>query len=565
MFKTKLKTVELQAPKERLDIEVLNDINEDNGVATIVRLQKQAQELAKRDHLKGQDMQNLIGVVDDLLAEQEQKNEDVRKKLEDYKELAMAGQRTLRGDMNSGSFDLSGLTARFAVPKEDFPDKGMDPAFYTLIGYNARELSLASAFGGVASTRHVSRDAEDYAQSYFETNKAVQRGLARLQFLNDACIIADLLYAGPGGGDNRYRNAGGMKSLKVYKQFQECAQTFQRALNTTGTGVGVEWVPTILSARLHDLLRLELRVAGYFAWDPMDSKIVQDPVLMADFIMFLTAEATTDVDDNSLNSTVSNLTTAAVTLTAVKGMVRSILSREADEDVIVGKADYIMSLFARAIRRGIEDAAVNGQGTAGASAAIDTPAPAAGDFKLAWPGLRFYRNLLGNNIDSGAVAPTVEVLLGAKGKMDVWGVYPEDGIWITSVPGYIRCLSLKDTAGTSVVLTQDKLGPNATFPRGTLGQMFGSDLAVSEFVPKDEDNTGLRAASGATEILYANKSDQAWKTGERRGTEVRRGDEILMASDRIMIVGSWRGDMKPVRTPSASFPIVAGVINVPTF
>jgi HK97 family phage major capsid protein len=160
---------------------------------------------------------------------------------------------------------------------------------------------------------------------------------------------------------------------------------------------------------------------------------------------------------------------------------------------------------------------------------------------------------------------TAEGMLGMKGKGKAYGLYPEEGLWVTGFSGYQRLLSLKDSSNLAVVLTQDKAGANATFGNGVLGQAFGSPICVSEFMSEVLQATGLNTAGGGTKtaMLYVNRD--AFRLGERRGLAVDMSTEFYFKTYQLAFRAVWRGHFKNAFTANSSNKIVTAGVNITTY
>jgi len=143
---------------------------------------------------------------------------------------------------------------------------------------------------------------------------------------------------------------------------------------------------------------------------------------------------------------------------------------------------------------------------------------------------------------------SAEVLAQMKGVLKEYGQMPDDGLWVSGYSGFIRLLTLYDktSGGTPMLLTQDKMGAGATFPRGQLGLLYGSPFVVSQFMREDLNASGIydNVTVTKTALLYANR--RAFQGGERRATTVKRYDELKAETDQILVMGTYRAAFAPV-------------------
>jgi HK97 family phage major capsid protein len=107
------------------------------------------------------------------------------------------------------------------------------------------------------------------------------------------------------------------------------------------------------------------------------------------------------------------------------------------------------------------------------------------------------------------------------------------------------------------------LGPSGfSPPPGTVGRMLDSDIVLSSYVSDAMNSNGVIDGAGATTAIYYINTDQ-FKVGERLGILVEGSVHELFSSDRIVFKAVRRVDFQPVRTPSASEPMVNAIGNLP--
>lgn len=496
-----------------------------DAIKAIYDIRDVAVRLNKQGRLHGDAMKNLTTGV-----------EAVVKRLNDQQETI--ARLTKRSPIISGEpgLDLRNVAFRLKAPKR------VNRAYFNLMALSPEELSYASMLDtrGTHLTPHLAAFAR--SRSLNEATKAV---IYEAQMINDLIIIVDQFLARD--PDSEYGNMSRgrrIRSLKLWRDWTRITEGLRDvAMDTATASEGTEWVPTILSSQLHELIYASLQVSNFFEFATMPSKIWDHPVEGADAVAFLMAEG---LDDPATNKPTASLpATRKMTLTAQKLAARTVVSWELEEDSIISMVPYVLQRVARAIARAREHAMINGQKTG----AIDTgDAPGATDARMAWDGFRKQQKTIGSGVEVDLATISAEALAQMKGVLKEYGQLPDDGLWIGGYSTFIRLLTLYDktSAGSPILLTQDKVGPSTTFKTGQLGLMFGSPFVVSQFVREDLTAAGIFDGVTMTKtiLLYTNR--RVWQGGERRAMTIRRSDELKMETDQILVMGTWRGDFQKV-------------------
>ena len=432
--------------------------------------------------------------------------------------------------------DLRNIAFRLKAPRR------MNRAYYNLMALSPEELSYASMLDSRAM------DVTPQMRAFMRSrnlNDATKALIYEAQAINDYMIIVDQFMARD--QDSEYGNMSRgrrLRTLKLWRDWERVTEALRDvAMDTATAGEGLEWVPTILSSQLHELIYASLQVGGFFEFATMPSKIWDHPVEGSDAIAFLMAEGLIDPDTNK--PTASLPATRKLTLTAQKLAARTVVSWELEEDAIVSMVPYVLQRIARAIARARETAMINGQKTS----TIDTAdVPGATDARKAWDGFRWQQKQIGASLEVDLSVMSAEALAQMKGVLKEYGQMPDDGLWMGGYSSFIRLLTLYDktSAGSPILLTQDKVGPSTTFKTGQLGLMFGSPFVVSQFIREDLNASGIfdNVTTTKTILLYTNR--RVWQGGERRALTIRRSDELKMETDQILVMGTWRGDFQKV-------------------
>lgn len=386
----------------------------------------------------------------------------------------------------------------------------------------------------------------------------------RARRLHDTLVIADAAFSGVGGSVSAaYQRAGGVKSLRLWTAFQESIGPFERAMSTTGAGTGTEWVPTGYTSQLIEDIRQDLALANMIQTVNMPQNPYLYPVQGLAFKSFLIGEGAAISQRNvaSLNLTFNAVKHAALILT----------STELEEDSIVPIVMMIRQELAWAIAAGLEDAILNGQKLADTGWINSQPDTAFGlgadptNVRNSYNGIRMLAHNLAAftrlNLNGGIAT---ESMTQMKGSMGRFGIKPKDGLWVTGYLMFAKLLTLKDTNGFAVVLTQDKMGSQNTFGSGTLGSAFGSPIVVCEDYPQNMDANGLvTAANGSlTGIHYLNT--RSAKLGIRRGVQIEASRDRYFDQDQLAFRATFRSSLKFIQPPSATYKFAASGVNMAT-
>lgn len=379
-----------------------------------------------------------------------------------------------------------------------------------------------------------------------QLDEPARKTVERFRELHDTLAITHTYMLGRDAVTRQnYLDAGGMKGLRLWQQYEPLAKQIALAMDTTEHSA---WVPTGVGVSLAEDLRPLFELVRYIPTIPMPRSPYQYPVLGALFKAYLAAEATGDTDPRTGTNAIGkrDVNVSNVTFTAKKAAAVVLTSTEMEEDSIVPIVAAIRGDLATAVAAAVEDAWLNGQLTA----TIDTgDVPAATDYRKAWDGLRYFAEQTAVSYDfgSGLVA---EGLRSIKGQMKKYGKDPASGVWVTGYSGFAAMLTLKDSGGTSLVLTQDKLGANATLVRGTLGFLFGSPVVVSDYYPETLTAAGIINSGNRTGLLYFNRD--MFRHGEVRLSTIEASRDWAFDTDQVAFKVTYRASGKPIVAPNST-------------
>lgn len=324
----------------------------------------------------------------------------------------------------------------------------------------------------------------------------------------------------------------------VKSQYGAMRAAAYKALTSTGTNAGDEWVPNLASAELWRDTHLATQIASIIRRVDMPSNPFDLPTQTADVTFRYASSENTAV-------TAANFTTDKATLTARKVQAEVNFSGEVTEDSIV---PVVPAIRADLVRRGaqtIDDLIVHGDTETGGTGNVnsDNGAPAAGTFYLALNGLRKFAVVTNSGQTSnvaGALASssfnTIRALLGK------YGARPSDLAVVTGTSTYLSMLTIAE------VITPDKYGPNATVLTGELARYFGIPVLLSEAIAGaswdkvEADGKSNTTAGSLGWLVLFNRNH--WTAGFRRDfqiesfRDIQKDQNILVASFRMGLTSS---------------------------
>jgi len=345
-----------------------------------------------------------------------------------------------------------------------------------------------------------------------------------------------------------------VKSLKI---FQESFSPFAKAMYSTASGAGDEWVPTDLSTSLIEDIRLKGRVAPLFREFMMPTNPFDVPTQGSPTIATIVAESSGV--PAAFDSTEQTPATGKVTFSAEKLRGRYYFSTELTEDSAIAIVPFAMDEIIYSLTRAKDQAIVNGQKTAD----IDTGYTIAStDAKKLVDGLR-YAWL--TTVNSGTAGDAAGVNLGTftddglrtiRGEMGKYGEITSDLVWLLSIKGYLMRV-LRDLSDYH---TLEKFGNRAVVFSGQIDAIDSIPIVISEFIEETQDSAGVYSGSGYTRSSALLVHRPSFAIGIRRRDEVL--SERVLSTDGYNIYAFHRMDFQPLRTPSSTNVTVNAGYNI---
>lgn len=315
-----------------------------------------------------------------------------------------------------------------------------------------------------------------------------------------------------------------------------------KAMTSTGTNTGDEWVPTFASSELWRDVHLATEIAGQVRRVEMPTNPYNLPTLLTDPTFYYASTENQAV-------TGSGVGTDDATLTARKIQADVTFSGELTEDSIIPVANEIRAALTRRAAQCIDDLIVHGDTETGGTGNVNSHdgAPTAGSFYLALDGMRKFCGITNTGqVKDFSGAFTSANFIATRALLGKYGARSSD---LLLVMGQSLQNSL---SGIAEFITLDKYGPQAAVVAGEIGRIFNIPVFLSEAIPgtstdKVDDDGFYTTGSPATNdtdgwFVLANKSQ--WVTGFRRGVQlesfrdVQKDANILVCSFRMALIPS---------------------------
>lgn len=344
-----------------------------------------------------------------------------------------------------------------------------------------------------------------------------------------------------------------VKELNLFKSFTGFLESvggemseLSKAMTTTGSGSGADWIPTDFSRQLEDMLNLERMLVGNLPKITMTTDPFKIPIKKSRSVARKGTQGSAPTE--------TLVGTANVQFSAAKIITYVPLSYELQEDAIVDMLSVIKADIVESIAYGEEDAVLNGDTT---GTHMDSDVVSSEDVRKCYKGLR--KLALANNykIDLGTFdSDTIATMIAKLGK---YGIRKNRLQWVAGPKVLAKLLTLRDSKDNAVVLTMDKLGQQATFVSGQQGVMFGAPLVAAEASRENLNASGVYDGSVTSKAGLYLAYLPGWKLGEKGG--ITSEMDRIIKSQTIDLVASKREDLQPVHDITTE-PIVCMGYNI---
>jgi|GEM_PF-3652938 len=396
-----------------------------------------------------------------------------------------------------------------------------------------------------------------------KTNRAEDL-VKQFQEQSDRVYIArTLLRANSGEGTEESTITAQLKKTGEWAELAVIVTELKTALDTQEAGGGLEWIPTNFSAQMQEKIALALRVGAQFRTFNMPTNTFKYPfkasLPVAQVVGETTAGTTNPYDNLGTMRAHQGTVSGNVAFDATSALrAMELWSAQMDADAIPVAIDALVASIPQALALGWEDAIVNGDTSA---AHLDSDVVETGTSpKVYVDGLRKKIDDLGASAALDMSAMTVDSFRSIRSYMGVYGVDPFALRLFTGVAAMFKLMGLKDSGGNQILLTLDKLGPNANLVTGQLAQIDGIPVIPSQFVRQDLNASGVYDGTTTTKTEFILAYTPVWRIGKRpsAGLETER----LKTTNQRMVIAFDRGDFKSI--VGATETTVAAGVNITT-
>jgi len=334
--------------------------------------------------------------------------------------------------------------------------------------------------------------------------------------LNDIVVVTDAYMRGL--NKSRYD----ISQLKSYQLLSEIVAIldpeFAKAMYSTGSGVGDDWVPTGFSSQLYDYYRLQAKLESFIPHFDMPTNPFTWPVKSGQATLYRAAEAAVNTPDEL---TKSEMSTSSTTFTAETFAIATVVSPQLIEDSLVAMVPAIREDTANAAADGYESLIINGDDTA-------THQDTGKSFTSVNPetyetGLRHLATDCSTTFDTASTATGTgggDAAFGAKDVrycrklMGKYGMKPGEVVYTTSMDGFFHIMNMSEFSQPGTYAAGN------TWQTGALDSVDGCPLVVSSNVWNDMNASGIYDGSTKTKTAIIAFNKTAFKIGEKRDMTV---------------------------------------------
>lgn len=348
----------------------------------------------------------------------------------------------------------------------------------------------------------------------------------RFQALNDEALIVGTMLS--------YAYKTSVRQVLPGTITGKALQYAAKALTTTGSGTGVEWIPTIFSTNYIDKVTVSLKVAALFQRITMPHSPYAIPIATSDDVAFFVGENTSDNVYTEAN-VYPKFTpgTDKFTMTAKKLAAITVFSEEVTEESIIPVLGFLQDKIVRSQANAEERCTLDGDTT---GTHMDNDVSAATDARKAFKGLRKLTQDVAGGANWFELATfNIETVRVGRARLDdAFGENPEDLVYIINVPTLLKMINFPE------VMTMDKYNGRATIVTGELGNIDGIPLITSKYQRKDLAATGVNTVGGPnTKSVLGLVNRRGFWFGDRREMAVDAvkfvisGQGLLVVSRRL--------------------------------
>tara|TARA_Y100000310_G_scaffold165728_1_gene165465 strand:- start:2339 stop:3835 length:1497 start_codon:yes stop_codon:yes gene_type:complete len=324
------------------------------------------------------------------------------------------------------------------------------------------------------------------------------------------------------------------RDLNAYKTLVVENNELAKAIDTSTTGVGADWVPVMMSSDFIERMEREYVLAGMFQQFtiPGGTKSVDFPAAGAAISLFEQVSASSSDDPQEL--TAHTPASTKRTLTPVKFGGRVEIDSDAFEDSII---DVLRQVTIPELTQNaaftVDYVIVNGD-TASTHQDSDIAAASAVHAAKAWDGLRKIASVATLDASNGNLVP--DDLLNILSQMslgrNIYNRKLDDIGMVTSNVAYINYHR------AAPLITQDLAGTDSTFFNGFLSNFMGPgnfQLNDSAVVRNDLNATGVYDATTTDRTTALVFHKRSFIVGTKRAVTIKSDENIVTDRRRVVL------------------------------
>lgn len=333
-----------------------------------------------------------------------------------------------------------------------------------------------------------------------------------------------------------------VKGIGLAEQNVHRFRAASKAMTSTGSNLGDEFVPTDLSGELQRRLYLASNLYAALAGSEIDqpSQPYELPLSTTrpSFYLETTEGQATTASDSG---------TGKVVMDAKKFMAKVLFSYELDEDSIIPILPLLQQQLADAAAATFESVLLNGDDTA-THQDSDTHAIAKAPEK-AYKGLRKFAlavAALKSDWSTGGI--NAANVRAAKKLMKLYGNDTRNLFMV------VGSLGENDVLGIAELMTVDKAGPRASILTGSVGSIYNIPIITSAACRENLNASGVYDGTTTTKGSVVIFNRTRFLLGRRREFTIETEKDI--DTQQMKVVASFRKSFVPVETPSVTVPSV---------
>jgi len=428
--------------------------------------------------------------------------------------------------------------------------------------------------------KHTGEDREENREVLhdFFGSKPMNDEVKRLQELNDQLLLtkafceakgrkwtSDEMHDGVGGWGKWY--ASRSKNRKVRKWYREYtgllgkyvpSAFLQKTFDTSEAGDGDDLFVEIMSSQLLRYLEVRGAIIPLFRSFALPGPLFRVPITTRANKATRVTEETTDLGAwptldaevySDANGPFDKIVFEVEKLRAYQGVTGELI-----EDSVVPIVAFITEEMGDAVRRGIEDAVINGDVNTGSP--MDSDGTSTSSPRACWNGLR--RVAFDNDAASGTMNAIAGAALAigdiwtAKEALNRYGLLASNTTIVCGIKSYFKLVALAN------VETMQNFGARATLLTGALTQLTGSNVVTSEYMREDLNASGVYDGVTMTKTAILLVHQPSWWLGNWRGITLER-DRVPQV-DQDYVFAWWRGDFQKIR--SSTEPTESVIYNM---